>query len=56
MDNSIKTYQQVQDGLGFTEAHPKYASMLAIYGLILRDLGELEKAKQFIEKHLCLRE
>ena len=38
MDNVIKTYQQVQGGLGLTEAHPKYNSMLTIYELILEIL------------------
>ena len=37
---------------GYTTAHPKYASMLAIMGLVLRDLDDLKGAKKYLGKAL----
>lgn len=56
MEEAIKTYEETQDGLGFTETHPKYASMLAINGLILRDIGSLYKSKSLLERALDIQE
>lgn len=46
METAIATYERSLDQLGFTADHPKYASMLAIHGLILRDLGDLSRAER----------
>ena len=42
MKNAIDTYRKIK----FNESHPKFASMLAINGLILRDLNRLDEAKK----------
>ena len=42
--------------LGYTTLHPKYASMLAIMGLILRDRDELEEASKHLNKSLAIQE
>ena len=47
MLNAITKYREAADA-GYTKLHPKYASMLAIYGLILRDIGEHSEAKKFL--------
>ena len=46
MYKAITNYNETDTG--YTKLHPKYTSMLAIYGLILRDMGELTEAKQFL--------
>ncbi len=46
MNNAITNYNVTTTG--YTRLHPKYASMLAINGLILRDIGELSDAKRFL--------
>ena len=37
---------------GYTKTHPKYASMLAIRGLVLRDLDSPKEARKSLEKAL----
>lgn len=56
MEGAIRAYQEAKDGLGYTDTHPKYASMLAIYGLILRDSNELDLAKTYLENALKIQE
>ena len=54
MNNAINSYNAGSSG--YTQQHPKYASMLAIHGLILRDLNELSNAESFLWKALDLQE
>lgn len=42
--------------LGYTYHHPKYASMMAIMGLILRDLVHLEEAQKYLKESLAIQE
>ena len=42
--------------LGYTNLHPKYLSMMAVMGLILRDLHELEEARRYLEESLAIQE
>jgi len=42
--------------LGYTYLHPKYASMMAIMGLILRDLDRLEEAQKYLKESLDIQE
>ena len=52
MNNAISKYNESTNG--YTKRHPKYASMLAIYGLILRDMNELTASQQFLTDALDL--
>ena len=52
MYNAISKYNESTNG--YTKRHPKYASMLAIYGLILRDMNELTASRQFLTEALDL--
>ena len=45
MERAFDTYRKIKSN-GFNESHPKFASMLAINGLILRDLNRLDEAKE----------
>ena len=57
MERAIVTYESVlksseDDSLGYTNTHPKYASMHAILGLMKRDAGKLDEAKRCLERAL----
>ena len=54
MSNCTDTYLKSVDRAMYTEVHPKYASMLAILGIMLRDLGELSKAQKSLNKALMI--
>ena len=56
MSNCIDTYLKSVDRAKYTEVHPKYASMLAISGLMQRDLGDLSKARKSLDKALVIQE
>ena len=45
MKTAIDIYRKIKSN-GFNESHPKFASMLAINGVILRDLNRLHEAKE----------
>ena len=47
MHNAITKFKEAATN-GYTKLHPKYASMLAIYGLIMRDMKELTLSRQFL--------
>ena len=55
MQTAINKYLNIING-GFAKSHPKFASMLAINGLIWRDLNELHQAKRFLLDGLELQE
>ena len=54
MSSCIDTYLKSVDRSKYTEVHPKYASMLAISGLMQRDLGDLSKARKSLDKALVI--
>ena len=59
MQQALDLYTSTMDEsstLGYTKVHPKYASMLAIMGLMLRDLDRLKEAKKMLEKALHIQE
>lgn len=56
MSSCIDTYLKSVDRAKYTEVHPKYASMLAISGLMQRDLGDLSKARKNLDKALEIQE
>ena len=56
MSSCKDTYLKSVDGSKYTEVHPKYASMLAISGLMQRDLGDLSKARKSLDKALMIQE
>lgn len=56
MSKSIDMYLKSVDKAGGSEVHPKYASMLAISGLMQRDLGDLGKARKSLDKALLIQE
>ena len=66
IDRSVELMQQALDlytstgqdslGSGYTETHPKFASMLAVMGLLLRDQGRLQEARSFLERALRIQE
>jgi tetratricopeptide (TPR) repeat protein len=56
MSSCIDTYLKSVDKSKYTEVHPKYASMLAISGLMQRDLGDLSKARNSLDKALVIQE
>ena len=59
MQDAIDHYTETStqsDNPCYTMAHPKYASMLAIMGLILRDLDDLKGAKKHLEKALQIQQ
>ena len=56
MSNCIDMYLKSVDKAKYTEVHPKYASMLAISGLMQRDLGDLTKAWKSLDKALLIQE
>ena len=66
MDRSVELMQQALDlytstgqdspGAGYTETHPKFASMLAVMGLLLRDQGRLQEASSHLERALRIQE
>ena len=56
MSKCIDTYLKSVDRAKYTEVHPKYASMLAISGLMQRDLGDLYKAQKSLNKALMIQE
>lgn len=56
MSSCIDTYLKSVDRAKYTEVHPKYASMLAISGLMQRDLGDLSKAQKNLDKALVIQE
>ena len=43
-------------GHGYTETHPKFASMLAVMGLLLRDHGRPREARSYLERALRIQE
>ena len=50
------SYMDESSNLGYTENHPKYASMLAIMGIMLRDHNEVKEAKTTLQKALRIQE
>ena len=50
MSNCNDTYLESVDRAKYTEVHPKYASMLAISGLMQRDRGDLSKARKSLTR------
>ena len=49
---ALNFYTSECSKLGYTHNHPKYASMLAINGLVLRDIGELHEARDSLRSAL----
>lgn len=59
MQQALDLYRSTIDEsthIGYSERHPKYASMLAVMGLIQRDLGKLREAKELLEQALRIQE
>ena len=56
MSSCIDTYLKSVDRSKYTEVHPKYASMLALSGLMQRDLSDLSKARKTLNKALMIQE
>ena len=59
MQQAIERYTSMTDdasNLGYTKSHPKFTSMLAILGLIQRDLDRLQEARRSLETALRMQQ
>ena len=59
MQDAIKLYLKTADETGnpgYTKTHPKYASMLAMIGLLYRELGDTWAAKKSLETALSIQQ